>query len=87
MSHVAVIKDYRLTTAEILYRMPDHPDILQTYVWQSMDIAPEFPELRKFLDFWHRELEGKLYSVRVAANPLAWTGGRVRHARGVQTLH
>ena len=25
---------YRLATAEITYRMPDHPAILQTFVWQ-----------------------------------------------------
>lgn len=86
MSHVAVIKDYRLTTAEILYRLPDHPDILQTYVWQSMDIAPDYPELRKFLDFWRRELDGKLHSVRVGTDPVARTG-RVRHANTLTTIH
>jgi uncharacterized protein Usg len=86
MAHVTVIKDYRLTTAEILYRLPDHPEILQTYIWQSLDIAPEYPALRKFLGFWQRELEGKLHSVRFAADPLARTG-RVRHAHAVRTLH
>ena len=86
MGHVAVLKDYRLTTAEILYCLPDHPAVLQTYIWQSMDIAPNYPELRKFLAFWHQELEGKLHSVRVATAPLARTG-RVRHAMAVQTLH
>ena len=58
--------DYRLTTAEIFYHMPDHPDLLQTYVWQSLDRVPDFPKLNHFLDFWKRELEGKLHSVRVA---------------------
>ena len=24
---------YGLTTAQILYRLPDHPSLLQTYVW------------------------------------------------------
>ncbi len=43
---------YRLTTAEILYHMPDHPAVLQSYVWQALDLAPKFPELHKFLDFW-----------------------------------
>jgi len=61
------LKGYRLTTAEILYRLPDRPVILQSFVWQAYDIAPRFPELRKFLDFWDRELDGKLHSVRVAA--------------------
>jgi uncharacterized protein Usg len=86
MSHVAIIKDYRLTTAEIVYRLPDHPEILQSYIWQALDIAPEYPALQKFLDFWRKELEGKLHSVRVAADPLARTG-RVRHANVMQTMH
>jgi uncharacterized protein Usg len=60
------LADYRLTTAEILYRMPDHPAVLQTFVWQELDLAPRFPVLRKFLDFWEREIEGKLFQVRVA---------------------
>ena len=86
MGHVTIIKDYRLTTAEIVYHLPDHPEILQSYVWQAMDIAPDYPELHKFLSFWRREIEGKLHSVRVAANPLA-RAGRVRHAHMTQVLH
>lgn len=57
---------YGLTTAEILYRLPDHPRVLQTYVWQEYDLFPKFPTLSRFLDFWVRELSGPLYSVRVA---------------------
>jgi len=60
------LRDYRLTTAEILYHMPDHPDLLQTYIWQALDLAPRFPELQKFLSFWQQNLDGKLHSVRVA---------------------
>lgn len=57
---------YRLTTAEILYRFPDHPDLLQTYLWQEMDIVPDFPRLTRFLDYWERNLDGRLHSVRIA---------------------
>lgn len=64
------LKDYRLTTAEILYHLPDHPQILQSYVWQDYDLAPDFPTLRRFLDFWRRSLDGKLHSVKVASNRL-----------------
>lgn len=60
------LRDYRLTTAEILYHMPDHPTLLQTYIWQALDLAPKFPELHKFLRFWETNLDGKLHSVRVA---------------------
>ncbi|MCH2546689.1 MAG: usg protein [Alphaproteobacteria bacterium] len=65
-----MLNDYRLTTAEILYHMPDHPKLLQTYVWQEYDMAPEFPALYKFLNFWQRELDGKLHSVTVASKIL-----------------
>ena len=34
------LKQYRLTTAEILYHMPDHPSLLQSYLWQEYDLAP-----------------------------------------------
>lgn len=62
-----LVKDYRLTTAEILYRLPDHPVLLQTFIWQDLDLCPDFPELHKFLGFWERELEGRLHSVKVAS--------------------
>ena len=60
------LQGYGLTTAKILYRMPDYPRVLQTYVWQQYDLAPNFPVLTKFLEFWRRELEGPLHSVQVA---------------------
>jgi uncharacterized protein Usg len=60
------LEGYGLTTANILYRLPDHPAMLQTFVWQHYDLAPAFPELHRFLDFWRREIEGPLHSVTVA---------------------
>jgi len=57
---------YRLTTAEILYHMPDHPELLQSFVWQTLDMAPRYPVLRKFLDYWTNNIEGRLHSVRIA---------------------
>ena len=66
----AQITGFSLTTAEILYRMPDHPSLLQSYVWQDYDIHPRFPRLMQFLDFWSRNLDGKLYRVTVAHKKL-----------------
>ena len=60
-----MLRDYRLTTAEILYRFPDHPALLQSFVWQELDLAPKFPTLKKFIEFWNRELDGKIHSVNV----------------------
>ena len=58
-----MLRGYGLTTAKILYRYPDHPHLLQTFVWQDYDLAPRFPVLFKFLDFWREKLEGPLHSV------------------------
>jgi len=80
------LRGYRLTTAEILYHLPDHPHLLQTFLWQHLDLAPEFPVLRKFLDFWTRNIEGKLHSVKVARAPII-TPGEFRYARSSFSLH
>jgi uncharacterized protein Usg len=63
--HKPELRDYRLTTAEIIYHPPDHPDRLQSFIWQKLDLPPDFPELRRFLEFWSRTIEGRLHSVRV----------------------
>ena len=57
---------FSLTTAEILYRLPDHPRLLQTYLWQDYDMHPRFPKLEAFLAFWAANLDGALYRVRIA---------------------
>ena len=64
------LRNYRLTTAEILYHMPDHPAVLQSFIWQELDIAPRFPVLSKFLNFWTLNLDAKIHSVRVASSAL-----------------
>ena len=64
------LQGYRLTTAEILYHIPDHPALLQSYVWQEFDLSPTFPELKKFLDFWQKNLDGKMHSVKITNMPL-----------------
>lgn len=62
--------NYRLTTAQIYYHLPDHPSFLQEFVWQDYDLAPQFPHLKDFLGFWVREIEGRLHSVYVASQKI-----------------
>lgn len=80
------MEGYGLTTANILYRMPDHPAILQTYLWQDYDLAPKFPELEKFLDFWNRELDGPIFKVEVAHKRLVGPG-EWRAVNGLFRMH
>lgn len=64
------MEGYGLTTAEIHYHLPDYPRLLQLYVWQEYDLAPEFPTLKGFLSYWEQELDGALHSVRVVHHRL-----------------
>jgi uncharacterized protein Usg len=78
--------DYRLTTAEILYHLPDHPTLLQSFIWQDYDLAPRFPVLHGFLDFWVTKIEGRLHSVQVASQKLI-TPGELRMIGTELMLH
>ena len=83
---VKQVNGYGLTTAHILYRLPDFPRVLQAYVWQDYDLWPQFPALNRFLDFWRCELEGPLHSVMVAHSRLI-KPAELRAVDGVFRLH
>ncbi len=76
---------YRLTTAEITYHLPDYPGVLQNFVWQDLDIQPDFPVLTQFLEFWQKNLDGPLHSVVVASRQLI-RPAEFRIADGLLTL-
>ena len=77
---------YGLLTVEISYWMPDHPGLLQQFVWQTWDLAPRFPELARFLDHWRREVEASLHIIRVAHRDLIQPA-QFRAVDGIITLH
>ncbi|MEL6955616.1 MAG: hypothetical protein AAFO88_03150 [Pseudomonadota bacterium] len=83
MSDRAIDRDFSsrlggagLLTTEILYHMPDHPGLLQTFVWQTLDTAPRFPRLARFLDHWRAEIDAMIHTIRIAhadwAGPSEW---------------
>jgi len=82
----AQLQGYSLTTAEIVYRLPDHPLLLQTYLWQDYDLSPRFPKLKAFLDFWTAKLDGKLFKVIVAHRELI-SPTELRHVGTEFRLH
>lgn len=93
LDELSVLDEFRrhpdgfgLTTAEITYRLPDHWSILQIFVRQGWDVSPRFPDLLRFLDFWNRELDGPLHSVRVAHRPFL-TRAEVRFVGNVLKLN
>jgi uncharacterized protein Usg len=80
------VDGFGLTTAQILYRRPDHPWLLQTYVWQDYDLCPDFPELQGFLQFWEKSIEGALHSITVAHSSLI-KPAELKAVGGVFRLH
>ena len=61
------LKGERLTTAEVIYYLPDHPALLQRFLWQTLDLPPEFPRVHEFLLYWRREIEAVIHSVTCSA--------------------
>jgi len=81
-----MLKGYGLTTAEMLYRMPDYPSVLNTFVWQDYDLAPDHDRLMRFIDYWKDEIEGALHSVRFSHRKLI-APGEWRNVTGEFTCH
>ena len=81
-----MLQGYGLTTAEILYRMPDHQNLLQTFLWQDYDIAPKYPRLYKFIEFWRKEIEGPLHSIRFSHRKMI-APGEWRNVTGEFAVH
>lgn len=66
MTHEFLEPSYGLTTAKILYRIPDFQHLLNMFIYQLYDNSPEFPKLYKFLYYWKNNLDGPIYSVSIA---------------------
>ena len=77
---------YSLVTAEIIYGMPDHPDLVQSFIWQFYDRAPDFPEIRKFCAWWQKNLDGPIREVKVTYQPVIGAA-RVRFLDGMFTVN
>ncbi|NQV57146.1 MAG: protein usg [Rhodospirillales bacterium] len=81
-----MLKGYCLTTAEVLYRIPDYPTLLQSFIWQTLDLPPEYPTLLKFLNYWDSNLDGPIHSVTLASTNLIKPSS-IRRVDNVWTLH
>jgi uncharacterized protein Usg len=81
-----MLKGYGLTTAEMFYRLPDYRNVLNTFVWQEYDLAPDYPALFRFIEFWQDKIEGPLHSVRFTHRKLI-APGEWRNVVGEFRLH
>ncbi len=86
-----MLKGYGLTTAEMIYHMPDYRHVLNSFVWQDYDLAPDYPRLFRFIEYWQDSIEGPLHSVRFThrklIGPGAWRHVTGEYAAGEFRLH
>ena len=80
------LRDYRLTTVDVTYFMPDYPGVLQTFIWQCLDLPPQFPVIGRCLTYWETRLDGRLHSVRIGQGA-ALVDGRWRHLGNDSVMH
>ena len=81
-----MLKGYGLTTAELYYRMPDYQSVLNSFTWQLYDLAPDYPKLFAFIEFWQDQIDGPLHSVRFTHRKMI-SPGEWRHVTGEFHLH
>ena len=60
---MVIIKRKTLVTLNIFYWMPDYENILQQFVWQTMDVKPKYPRIYRFLDYWHNNIDAVMNEV------------------------
>jgi len=57
-----------IVTLNVLYWMPDYEHILQQFIWQTLDVKPEYPRVHRFLNYWHDNIEAVISEVNIADN-------------------
>jgi uncharacterized protein Usg len=80
------LQDYRLTTVDVTYYLPDYPELVQTFIWQCLDLPPRFPVVGRFLTFWESRLDGRLHSVRIGHSAPLFDGAW-RHLGDESLVH
>lgn len=56
------------TTIQIFYHVPDHPSIIQEFLYQDLDHVPQFPRMHRLLNYWHAHIEATIQSVQLAVS-------------------
>jgi len=69
-----MLKGYGLTTAGLFCRSPDERKAINSFVWQDHNLAPDFPQLFKFIKFWQEMIDGPLHSGRFTHRKLIGPG-------------
>ena len=61
-----IIRKKILVTLDVYYWMPDYENILQQFIWQTMDVKPKYPRIHKFLNYWHNNIDAIVNEIRIS---------------------
>jgi uncharacterized protein Usg len=53
----------KLVTVNVLYYRPDYSSLLNSFTWQTNDMFPELPRVKKFLQHWEDNIDAKIHEV------------------------
>lgn len=70
----------RLTTVQILYYLPDYENLVQEFIWQTLDLKPTFPRVNRFVTYWHENIEARIKEIIVCCDDQL-IPPRYRHAK------
>ena len=66
MPHKLLIKRRVLVTLNVYYWLPDYENILQQFLWQTLDMKPKYPRIEKFLDYWHNNIDAIVNEIEIS---------------------
>ena len=67
MAHIK-IKKWTIATVQVIYFIPDHLHIVNEFMWQTEDELPEYPRIKRFLDYWDKNIDGPIKEVYIYDN-------------------
>lgn len=69
--------DYSLVTVRVIYFLPDYHDLIQEFLWQTLDQRPRYPRVQRFLDHWRREIDAVIKEIEISElnTPQQWRHG------------
>lgn len=59
------VRNKVLVSLRVYYYMPDYRDIIQEFMWQTMDIKPKYPRVNKFLNYWKENIEAVIADIEM----------------------
>ena len=62
---VIIIKRKVLVTLNVYYWMPDYENIIQEFIWQTLDVKPTYHRIHKFLNYWHNNIDAVVNEIQI----------------------